>query len=285
MRFKKQYVLTTLQLLLGFLCLGIEQPLRIVEASVQAAEDGPVAGSAYAFMPGDSIYCSFRFAGYQAEQTTDGKKLKMSYKVRLTDKAGVMLAPEESGSVEDELSEEDRDWYPKRRAVFQLPTYITAGDATLTISVTDLIAHTTASKILPLRLGGESLVDSGTLGIQSFHFYRSENSREALELAAYRPGDTVWARFFITGFKAGAKNRHDVQYGLRVLGPDGRTLLTQEPAAEDEKESFYPPRYVPGSLSLPTNADMITGLYTIVLDVRDLLGKKTSTGKYEFTLE
>ena len=69
------------------------------------------------------------------------------------------------------------------------------------------------------------------------------------------------------------------------FAPDGHAALVQELAAEGESESFYPPPFIPGTLSLPTRTDMSAGQYTIVLAVRDMLGKQSFTGRYGFTLE
>jgi len=277
--------LTVIQLLISFPCLAGEPSLRIVDPGVQAAEDGPFVTEDYAFMPGEPVYFSFQVAGYQIERSPGARRIKLDFSIQLADGAGTLLTPPVSGRVEEELNDEDKDWRPKRRAVLQLPAFMSFGEARLTISLTDLIANVTVSRTLPLRLGGEKLLPSTNLEIQAYRFYRSEDDREPIPVAAYRPGDIVWTRFDVTGFKAGPKNSHKVEYGLQVIAPDGHAALVQELAAEGDTESFYPPPFIPGTLSLPTRADMNAGQYTIVLTVRDLVGKQSFTGQYRFTLE
>jgi hypothetical protein len=283
---KTPFCLTVMHLLVAFFCFAGEPPLRIVDAGIQVAEDGPFVAGNYAFMPGEPVYFSFQVAGYQIERSSpETRRVKLDFTIQLADGEGTLLTPPVTGRVEEELNDEDKDWLPKRRAVLQLPPYIAFGDARLTISLTDLVAHVTVSRTLPLRLGGEKLLPSATLEIQAFRFYRSDDDREPIQVAAYRPGDIVWTRFDVTGFKAGPKNSHRVEYGLQVIAPDGHAALVQELASEGDSESFYPPPFIPGTLSLPTRPDMSAGQYTIVLTARDMVGKQSFTGRYGFTLE
>jgi hypothetical protein len=282
---KTPFYLTVVHLLLTLCWLAAEPSLRIVDAGIQATEDGPLVPADYAFMPGEPVYFSFQVAGYQIERSSETRRIKLEFSIQLVDSGGTLLAPPVSGKIEEELNEEDKDWRPKKRAVLELPPYMVAGDAQLTASLTDTVSHLSVSKTWPLRLGGENVLPSSTLGIQAFRFYRSEDERTPVPIAAYRPGDTVWTRFDVTGFKVGPKNSHNVQFGLQVISPDGRAILVQELAAEGNSESFYQPQFVPGVLSLPTRADMSPGQYTILLAARDLIGKQTFTGRYGFTLE
>jgi hypothetical protein len=282
---KTSLCIAVMHLLITFSCFASESSLRIVDAGVEAIEDGPFVAGDYAFLPGEPVYFSFQVAGYQIERSPGSRKIKLDFSIQLADGAGTLLAPQVNGKVEEELNDEDKDWRPMRRAVLQLPAYVIAGEARLTISLTDMVAHATVSQTVPLRLGGEKLLPSLTLEIQAFRFYRSEDDREPIQMAAYRPGDTVWTRFDVTGFKDGPKNSNSVQYGLEVIAPDGHTALVQELAAEGSPDSFYPPPFIQGKLSLPTRSDMGAGRYTIVLTVRDLVGKQSFTGQYGFTLE
>ena len=57
-------------------------------------------------------------------------------------------------------------------------------------------------------------------------------------MAAYRPGDAVWARFDMTGYKLGDKNQVDIEYGLTVLREDGSVAYTQPQAANQKIQTF-----------------------------------------------
>ncbi len=108
---------------------------------------------------------------------------------------------------------------------------------------------------------------------------------KALQVAAYRPGDAVWARFDMTGYKLGDKNQVDIEYGLTVLREDGSVAYKQPDAATQTIQTFYPQRYQPGELSLNLAKDQPLGKYTIVLDVEDHVGKQMYETRETFSVE
>jgi hypothetical protein len=106
-----------------------------------------------------------------------------------------------------------------------------------------------------------------------------------MESAAYRPGENVWARFDITGYKLGDGNSFEVQYGLTVIRPDGKPGFSQPEAATLKDKSFYPRRFTPAALSLTLPADIVKGDHTIVLTVRDKIGNQTTETRQKFSVE
>ena len=110
-------------------------------------------------------------------------------------------------------------------------------------------------------------------------------SGDPLAVAAYRPGDTLFARFDIVGYKFAAHNAVDVDYGISVVASSGKVLFTQEKAAEEKSSSFYPKAYVPGSMNLSLQSSIRPGQYTIVLTAHDHTGNQTCEAKEAFTVE
>lgn len=280
-----------------------EVPLEILGAGISNAEDEPFVASSYRFMPGEFVYFVFQVSGYQLEQkpaeqeTGKGKEapgkekeegvgqLHISYETELLDGSGVRLTPPEAGVIEDETSAKDKDWLPKRRISFQLPSLLAAGTFTLRITVKDHISNATARRDFPFHTGGHQLTPGAALALQRFTFYRTDQDLEPLEVASYRAGDTVWARFDMTGFKLGPGNRYELEYDVAALKPDGKVLFKQEKAAQLSAESFYPPQFVPGALSLTTTRELIHTEYTIVVTVRDLVGKQVVESRQKFRIE
>ena len=121
--------------------------------------------------------------------------------------------------------------------------------------------------------------------VRNFRFLRSEDDVKPLPVAAYRPGDAVWARFDMTGYKLGAKNQVDIEYGLTVLREDGSVAYTEPQAANQKIETYYPQRYQPGELNLNLAKDQPLGKYTIVLAVRDNLGQQMYETRETFSVE
>ncbi len=126
---------------------------------------------------------------------------------------------------------------------------------------------------------------SETLLARSFQFLRAEDDRVPMHPAIYHPGDMLWARFDITVYKLGEKNRFSVSYGLAILNAAGEQLFAQPDAASDEKESFYPQRYVPGVLSLSLDRNVAKAAYTLVVTIHDKIGNQTWETKQAFQVE
>jgi hypothetical protein len=262
-----------------------ETALAVVDAGIQAAEDTPFVRQGYEFLPGEFVYFTFTVSGYEAEKKGESKSVNLEYRAALQDSKAVPLTPPEAGSIQDELHPQDKDWLPKRRLSFQLPSYLNRGTFTLQLTVRDVASKTEIVKTFSFQVGGRNLKPSETLDVQDFHFYRGEGDAEPLEVVAYRPGDTVWARFDMVGFKTDLKHAYKVDYGLTVYRPDGTILFTAPKAAEQSAADFYPAQFIPGVLSLTTTPDLAHAEYTILLTVRDQVGKQTFEHRYSFHLE
>lgn len=166
-----------------------------------------------------------------------------------------------------------------------LPPLAGSGAYKIAIQVTDDLAKAKASQEISLQVRGHDVAPSDTLAIRNFHFYRGEEDRDPLAVAAYKPGDTLFARFDIIGYKFGPHNSVDVDYGISILAPGGRVLFKQEKAAEEKSSSFYPKAYVPGSMNLNIYKDTKPGQYTVVCTARDHTGNQTYEAKETFTVE
>src|SRR5260370_7361832 len=124
-----------------------------------------------------------------------------------------------------------------------------------------------------------------SLVIRNFRFYRSGDDDAApLTLPAYRPRDTVWARFDITGYKLRAGNQRDVAYTLAVTGPGGRVLLAPRQPTVDQGTSFYPMKYLPCVISLTLQPDIRPQEYTITIVAEDRIGNQTYASNQPFPL-
>lgn len=260
--------------------------LEIVGAAISSGEDEPSAPESFQFMPGEFVYFVFQLAGYQTEKKgEESGQVRLAYQVELVDSAGTRLTAPERGVIEDETSPKDKDWLPKRRVSFQLPPFLAAGRFTLRVTVNDNLSKASATKDFPFQVGGHALAPSQGLAVQRFIFYRTDQEVDPLDAASYRAGDTVWARFDITGFKTGSNNRYQLEYGVAALKPDGSILFKQEKAAKLTAESFYPAQFVPGILSLTTTSVLMHAEYTIVLTVHDLVGKQATESRHTFRVE
>ena len=262
--------------------------LAIVSGEIESAEDGPVVPSSYEFLPGDFLYFQFEVSGYKIERTSEDSpgRIRLAYSIRAEDGSGTPLAPPEEQRIEDEVTGQDKDWVPKRRVAILLPSYAAYGTCRIRLMVEDLIAKTHIQRDYTFLLGGRKVNRSESLAIQNVRFLRSDQDSPGLDVVDYRGGDTVWVRFDMTGFQVGPANVVELSYGVSVLRPDGKLIFQQERAATQKLTGlFYPPRVVPGELSVTTTPDLLHGKYSLIIRLRDAIGDKIAESQQGFQIE
>jgi hypothetical protein len=258
--------------------------LSVAQIVIAQFDGGPSVAGGFRFGSGESVFLTFDVAGFRH---TGGEfpKLKLRWRCQPLDGFGVAMAPEKSGEVDVSLAPEDKNWRPRIRAEFALPQGLAQGTGRVRIFVEDEVAKSTAEADAPLSIRGPDLQGVDGITARRFRFLRREDSVEPLQVAAYAPGDTVWAKFEMAGFAHREGNAFDLSYGLEVLRENGQSLYRQEEAATESGKSFYPRRHVTGILSLQLTRDLAKGEYTIALTVRDLVAGKEAQSSHSFRVE
>ena len=261
--------------------------LAIVHPVFAQYEDGSPMAKDYEYMPGESIFFSCQIDGFARSPADkeESRKVFLSYRVEAKDARGVLIQAPATGKEDSAVSPEDKEWKPKIRETIVIPALADSGEYQLFIYVKDEVNLGTAEGHATFRVKGREVTPSDTLTVRNFRFLRSEDESKPLQVAAYRPGDAVWARFDMTGYKIGDANRLDIGYGLSVLAPDGKLAYSEPNAADQKEQPFYPQPYQPGVLSLNLAKDQPLGQYTIVLTVRDNVGKQTFETREKFSVE
>ncbi len=268
--------------LLGPTCLLLPTPapekLEVEKFALRQFEDGPALPANHEFLPGETIFWSFRVRGYKVRksetETGDPEShMNLTWTLRATDPKNVLIEKERSGHVEARLFEQDKDWTPRAADSFVVPPFAPNGIYHVMVTVKDESGE--AASQVDFKVRGDTIEPSDTLIGRSLRFLRNENDLTPLHDPAYQPGDTLWVRFDITGYRFGEKNRYEVEYGLAILRANGETMFTQPVAARETSESFYPQHYVPGLLSLGLNKDLPQGSYTMVITMRDKIGNQS----------
>jgi hypothetical protein len=274
-------------ILTACLAAGAEK-LEIEKFALRQFEDGPALAASHEFLPGETIFWSFRMRGYHVKKSDneagdEESRMKLTWTLRATDPKGVAIEKERSGHVEARLFEQDKDWTPRAADSFMVPPLAPSGIYHATVTVKDEGGEATSQ--LEFKVRGDTVEPSDTLIGRSVRFLRNENDQTPLRQPSYQPGDTLWVRFDITGYKFGEKNRYEVEYGLAVLRANGETMFSQPVAAKETSESFYPQHYVPGVLSLGVNKDLPKGSYTMVITMRDKIGNQTWESREQFHVQ
>ena len=203
----------------------------------------------------------------------------------MTDPSGAALTREAGGKITDLVSAMDKNWFPKFLHNFTVPPFAASGTYHIKISAKDEIGGTQLESSHDFPVRGHAVEASSTLTGRNLHFLRTENDGPALDPVVYHPGETLWARFDMTGYKLGEKNRYSVEYGLAVLRESGEQVFAQPAAAADSNETFYPQRYVPGALSLNLNPDVPEGTYTLLVTMEDKIGGQKAEVRGPFRIE
>ncbi len=258
------------------------RPLAIVQAALHQFEDGPALPAGFQFLPGDTVFLSFQVANYKASEK---ERMLLAYRVDTRDAEGIPLAEPVEGKIDAELAPEDKSWLPKVRYNVLVPPHAGPGAYRTAAVVKDEIGGAEARYEVAFQVGGRAIEPSAELAIRNFRFLRGEEDGEGLARPVYRPGGALWARFEITGFRLGEKNRMDVRYGVSVLRPGGEALFSEPEAASEQDAPFYPKRYVPGALSLKLDPDIAAGEYTVVVAVRDEVGRQRVEARGTFRIE
>jgi hypothetical protein len=264
--------------------------LTLVSAGVRQFEDGPPVPTGTQFVAGETVFYSVHVAGYTiAPSTTPGepdkRKVRLSYTMDAFDPKGVKIVETVQSILDTEISDQDKEWKPKVRHEILIPPFAPPGKYKVVITLTDDLAKLNASAETPFEVSGFVVEPSSELTVRNFGFYRSEDDARPIPTAAYRAGDTLFARFNMVGFRFGERNTIDLAYDVAVMNPQGKQIYAQPNAAVEKSFSFYPKPYVPGGMNLSLQADMAKGQYTIVLTVHDLVGKQNYESRQTFDVE
>jgi len=272
----------------GCIALAADKPLAIVHTVFATSEDGPPEATDEDYVAGETIHFSCQAEGFRKVDRPKeyGKQdVSLQFRIEVRDKRGALLQAVQEGKIKTTVTQEDKDWMPKLRETIIVPPLADTGEYAVVVKLSDELASATVEKSSVFHIKGRDVAPSETLIVRNFRFLRNEDDEKPLSVAAYRPGDSVWARFDMTGYKLGDKNQVDIEYGLTVLREDGSVAYTEPQAANQKSQTFYPQRYQPGELNLNLAKDQPLGKYTIVLAVRDNLGKQMYETRETFSVE
>lgn len=264
--------------------------LTIERATLDQYEDGPVLAKSHVFLPGEPVYFSCRFTGYQAAVNAkdESRSVDLAWQLEVTDPAGVVLVPPASGTIAEPISRQDKNWLPKFLHNFLIPAFAPPGEYHVKVKGSDQVAHSEIATELTFEVRGHPVEPSSTLTARNLHFLKQEQDGPPLEPASYRPGETLWARFDITGYAYETtpnKSKFSVEYGLAILRESGQQVFAQPAAASDSHESFYPQRYVPGAVSLTLDPNVPTGSYILLITIEDKVGGQKAETRGTFAIE
>jgi hypothetical protein len=267
--------------LLAFAPVGTAQTLTISRPLISMSEDGPAVLNA-AFQPGDLAFFSFQVENYKIGTTG---KVQLTGHISVSDSKGTPIVPDDEEVIGTTVGAEDKNWKPKLRLQIQVPSIAPPGRYKIKYGAADQQTKQTASGELSFEVGGKGVAPAETLTIRNLGFYRTQDEEAPLKMVAYRAGDILWVRFDAIGYKYGEQNSIDVAYDVTVLSADGKQLFTQEDAAVEKSQAFYPQPWIPAAFNLTLQSTMRASTYTLVITAHDAIGKQTATERADFKVE
>lgn len=255
--------------------------IEIVRPGVHQTEDGAYAGTDTPFVPGETVFFSSQFSNFQ----TSKKRVSIEYKVEALDASDTPLIEAITAKVDVELHDEDKDWKPKVRQQILIPPHAPGGIYRVRVVAMDKLAKSTAVKEVEFHVRGPKLEPAAAITVQHLSFYRSEEDPRPMTISAYRPGETLWARFNIAGFSSAEGNAVDVEYSVSVATAAGKLLFRQTEPTAEQGASFYPKRIVPCLINLSLQNGIATGDYVVTVSARDKVAGKTAEASATFSVE
>jgi hypothetical protein len=257
-------------------------PLEIVRPILSDTEGGAALPTGFEYRPGEMLFFSCRIANYQK---TPEEKIHLAYSLEAFDPKGVPLVELFENDISTEVAPQDKEWMPRIATEIAIPSQIAPGTYSIVIKAEDLVAKSKAELKVPFQVRGRRVGLSDTLTVENFQFFRGEDDTQPVEPPVYRPGDTVWTRFDITGFRYGPGNQVDVGYVVSVLDSTGKVLWTQPEPTTERAGSFYPRLWVSAAMSITIQKNTRPGQYFFSVEVKDGVGNQTYETKAPFTVE
>ncbi|HYA18682.1 MAG TPA: hypothetical protein VEF06_14515 [Bryobacteraceae bacterium] len=249
---------------------------------VSQSEDGPPMQGGESFVPGEQVFFRYIVEGLNAKPAD---KIRLTGHIQAFDPKGVAISVPDEQVIATTLAQEDKEWKPKIRSQFLIPTIAPPGTYRIRYDVVDEQTKKKATGEATFSVRSHAVEPAKELVIRNLGFYRAQDEQTPLKVVAYRAGDVLFVRLDITGYKYGEQNAIDVSYDVEILGPGGKSLFSQPDAAVERSQAFYPQPWVPVEFNLNLQTTMTLGTYTLVITAHDGVGNQTATEKTEFRVE
>ena len=256
--------------------------LGVVKPAIAQSDGGDALPAAFRHVAGETLFFSCNIAGFTKSPQ---EQVNLTYSVQAFDSKGVPVAGIYKGEAKDEVGPQDKNWLPKIETQIALPEILRPGTYKIVVKVDDLIAKTSADLTVPFEVNGRDVASSPALTVKEFRWYYNDEDQRAMSQPLYKPGDNMFMKFDITGYKYGEHNKVDISYVASLVLESGKTIWTQPEPALEQSEAFYPKPYVEGEFGISLNKDFKPGTYTMAVAVKDAIGKQTYEGKFQFIVQ
>jgi hypothetical protein len=263
-------------------CLVAAPALGIVKPVIAQSDGGDALPAGFTHTAGETMFFTCHIAGFTKSAN---EQINLTYTVQAFDPKGVPVAEIYKGEAKEEVGPQDKDWLPQIETQIVLPDILRPGTYKIVIKAEDLLAKTSANLDVPFTVAARDVSQTPALMVKDLRWFHNEDEEKAMAQPVYHPGQPMYMKFDITGFKYGANNKVDVSYSASLILQDGKVIWSQPEPAAEQSESFYPKPYISGEFGITLNADFKPGTYIMGVTVKDAIGKQTYPGKFEFIVQ
>ncbi len=253
--------------------------LELVNLDILDSRDGFAILPDSPFLPGERVHVYFQIKGYRVGPED---RVLLRYELSALDPVGRRFYAPHSGTIDEELAPQDENWMPVVRYSPRIPDHAGGGTFAIHVTVHDDLAGTSVEADVPVNVQAETVDRADELLVREFRFSRAEGG-DPLAEAEFRPGEEIWAAFYITGYESRANNTFDVESDAWVVDSDGERLYAFDSRSEQGRP-YYPRLWLPARLRLDLDDTISPGRYTVVLRLRDRVGGSESTQRYQFRI-
>lgn len=263
-------------------CLAGAPALEVVKPVIAQMEGGDPLPADFQHASGETLFFSCRISGFTK---SPNELIDLKYSVQAFDPKGVPVSEIFENEMKEEVGPQDKEWLPKIETQIALPDVLRGGSYKIVVKAADLLAKTSAEATVPFEVRARDVAPSNTLVVRNFRWYHNEDEPNAMRQPVYHPGDAMFMRYDVTGFKYGANNKVDVSCVAALVLASGKAIWTQPEPATEQSESFYPKPYFSVEFGISLQKNFQPGTYTMAVAVKDAVGKTTYEGKFTFTVQ
>ncbi len=236
---------------------------------------------------GDEAGMKFRIENYSKLEGKDDTgrpeyRVQLDYTIDIQDPSGVPLQPTVTGQVQTLLGTQDDGWRPTVEWSVRIPETAPTGRYPVLIRLTDRIGNQTIEHTSALRVRGQAVKTSGNFEIVQLEFAPDDDGPWR-PLWYYELKAPIYVRYKIAGYAVSPEKQITVEQDWVVLDAEGKEILRQPAATQEDSRGFYPPRFIQSYFSI-TLRDPYPGEYKIHIDARDAVGNQSASAEARFVL-
>lgn len=260
--------------------------LRVVYTSYSRYEGGAPMAQPVTFLPGDQVVFRAKVSGFRAvEVGFQEYRINLTYEASATDFRGLAIGKTQSGEIREPIHKEDKEWLPTLEYKFLIPEMAEFGKAHIHLRIRDEASRQESVFDDYVQVNGKRLPALETISVINFGFYRRQEDSSPLPAGVYRPGNTLWAKFDLAGFRIEDQNHFQAGCDVQVRDSEGKVLFERPEAISEDAKPEYPQRYLPGTFSLEIRPGTPEGQYAIAVIAHDRLSGQSSESVFPFTID